>query len=290
MEKQYVALSNGEKLAFLSGGSGKKVLLALHGNMASSVYMKYFLENVPEDYRVIAPDLRGFGDSSYNRPIGYIKDFAADIADFCRILGVEKAAAVGWSLGGAVAMELSLLCPQLVEKLILVSSASVMGYPLYKKNGRDELCPYLDKEEMYFNAAVQGNVNALKGGDKNYFRAAYDMVIYTVNKPTEAEYALQLEDCMKQRNLLDVDWALCRFNISGESNLYGAGCDKAKNISCPVMLTFSDKDNIVPEFMFKQNAAAFPNAEIHCYSPAGHAPFLDKPQEFYRDMAAFLRS
>ena len=53
---------------------------------------------------------------------------------------------------------------------------------------------------------------------------------------------------------------------------------------------FSDKDNIVPEFMFKQNAAAFPNAEIHCYSPAGHAPFLDKPQEFYRDMAAFLRS
>ena len=66
MEKQHINIGK-ETLAYLDRGRGEAVLL-LHGNMSSSLHFTPLFERLAEGFRLIAPDLRGFGDSTYHEP------------------------------------------------------------------------------------------------------------------------------------------------------------------------------------------------------------------------------
>jgi 3-oxoadipate enol-lactonase len=73
-----------------------------------------------ERYRVIRPDLRGFGDTPLpGGPFSYVEDQCAFFAH----LGIERAALVGNSMGGRVALDLAIGHPELVAALVLVASA-----------------------------------------------------------------------------------------------------------------------------------------------------------------------
>ena len=71
LEKKYVNLPNGERYAYIEKGEGDKVVLLIHGNNASSIHYEPLYREFPEGYRVVAPDLRGFGDSSYNKSFAF---------------------------------------------------------------------------------------------------------------------------------------------------------------------------------------------------------------------------
>ncbi len=287
MEKQFIKLSNGETIAYLKHGKGKNVLVAIHGNMASSVFMKPFFEL--EDYTVICPDLRGFGDSSYNTPIESLSDLATDVYLLCKELKVDSAHVLGWSLGGGVAMSLVGLYPDFAKTLTLMSSASCMGYQLFGQSKEGAFYAYKTKEDMKFSSAVFGNLQALECGNKAYFDAAFRSVIYTVKLPDPQEYELQLQETLKQRNLLDADWALANLNITNTKSYYTEGNGLIDNITCPVMITAGDSDYIVFPFMTDQNIQYFGNKAIYKkYTKSGHAPMIDKKEEFMADLKAFL--
>ena len=74
-----------EELAYVEHGEGSKVLLLIHGNLSSSLHYEPLIKELEKDYKVYAPDLRGFGDSSYNNRFDSIEEIAADI-----ILFIEK--------------------------------------------------------------------------------------------------------------------------------------------------------------------------------------------------------
>jgi pimeloyl-ACP methyl ester carboxylesterase len=60
-EKKYIELKN-EKLAYIEVGSGENVIVLIHGNFTSSFSLYPFFERCPSNARMIAFDLRGFGD------------------------------------------------------------------------------------------------------------------------------------------------------------------------------------------------------------------------------------
>lgn len=288
MEKQFLKIPNGETIAYLKHGNGKNVLVAIHGNMASCVFMKDFLEI--KDYTVICPDLRGYGDSSYVNPVQTMDDFAEDVYQLCLALKVKQANVLGWSLGGGVAMILAGLHPEFVQKLVLMSSASCMGYQLFGQNKDGSFYPYKNKQDMQFSSAVFGNLQALECGNKAYFDAAFRSVIYTVSLPSKEEYDIQLQETLKQRNLLDADWALANLNITPDKSYYCQGSNLIENIKCPVMLTSGEKDYIVFPFMVDQNVKYFGGKLKHIkYANSGHAPFVDNKEEFFRDLTEFLK-
>ena len=287
MEKQFLKLPNGETIAYLKNGSGEKTIIAIHGNMASSIFMKPFFEL--KNYTVICPDLRGYGDSSYNKPVESMQDFAEDVYSLCNILKIKSAYVLGWSLGGGVAMTLAGLHPEFVEKLVLISSASCMGYQLFGQEKDGSFYPYKTKQDMKFSSAVFGNLQALECGNSAYFDAAFRSVIYTVCLPEKEEYNIQLQETLKQRNLLDADWALANLNITPDKSFYCQGNNLISNISCPVLLTSGDKDFIVFPFMTDQNIQYFGDKLKHIkYTNSGHAPFVDKKQEFFKDLLDFF--
>jgi pimeloyl-ACP methyl ester carboxylesterase len=131
LEKKYMDLPNGEKIAYIEKGQGDKVILLIHGNFSSCYHYEPLYKRIPDDYRVIVPDLRGYGDSSYNTPIDTLHELADDVVLLLKALGIEKAVVTGWSLGGCVSMSMAARYPEMVEKLILISSGSAKGYPVF---------------------------------------------------------------------------------------------------------------------------------------------------------------
>ena len=137
MERKVVKLKNGESISYFEQGTGSKTLVLIHGNTSSSVYFKPLFERFDSNIRVIAPDLRGFGNSSYINRFDSLKELAEDIDELLLALNVGEFSLLGWSLGGGVSMELALLNNN-VKNLILVASTTHKGYPLYQKDENNE--------------------------------------------------------------------------------------------------------------------------------------------------------
>ena len=118
IEKKYLTLPNGEKIAYVEKGKGDKVIVLVHGNFSSSYHYEPLYKRIPDEYRVIVPDLRGYGDSSYNSPIDSLHELGDDVVLLLKELKVEKCVLTGWSLGGCVSQSIAARYPELVEKLV----------------------------------------------------------------------------------------------------------------------------------------------------------------------------
>jgi pimeloyl-ACP methyl ester carboxylesterase len=113
---------SGAKIHFLKAGTGKKALVLIHGFGDTSHMWIPLFDEFGKDYTIIAPDMRGLGDSS--RPMtGYDKKtIAADIHELVKGLGYEKITLVGHDIGLMVAYSYTAQYPSEVEKLALLEA------------------------------------------------------------------------------------------------------------------------------------------------------------------------
>lgn len=295
IEKKYLTLPNGEKIAYVEKGEGNKVIVLVHGNFSSSYHYEPLYKRIPEGYRVIAPDLRGYGDSSYNRPIDSLHELADDVVSLLKKLKVEKCFLTGWSLGGCVSQSIAARYPEMVEKMILISSGSVKGYPVFKKDTTFQNIVgsiYESKEELALDpVTVVPMVTCQQTKNYAFMEQIWNMTIYTSLskfRPDEESSKYFLEETCKQVNLVDADWALMRFNISGETSFYSAGDELCKNITCPVLALNGRQDITTPEIMTSENRTWIPQIEQVYYDDCAHSILVDKPEELVRDVLEFI--
>lgn len=102
------------------GPADGRPLLALHGLSGHGARWQRFAADQVPGFRVIAPDLRGHGQSSWNPP-WHLETFAEDLLPI--LDGIDQIPVIGHSLGGAIAVHLARLAPDRVSKLILVDPA-----------------------------------------------------------------------------------------------------------------------------------------------------------------------
>ncbi len=293
-DKRQVVLTNGEVIHYLEQGKGNKVLLLIHGNFSSSLFYTPLLERLPKDIKVIAPDLRGYGDSSYYRRIQSLKDFADDMFLFLKQKEISFVSIVGWSLGGGVALEIAAAHPELVDKLILINSTTHRGYPVFKKDSNNQFLVgqvYESPEELGKDPVqVIPLLEAQKNKNFAVMSWVYDQTIYTVNKPTSEQNELWINEALKQRNLIDADWALANLNMSSQHNFYNAGTNNIQNVKCPVLHTWGKKDIIVPEYMVIENVKALEKqSSLIVYDNCGHSPLVDVPDQLTKDIVDFIK-
>ena len=289
MEKKFVSIGK-ETIAYLDIGEGPVVLM-VHGNMSSSVYYEPLITRIKDKYRCIAVDLRGFGDSSYNNRFDTLEELADDVNLFTEALGIDSYYLVGWSNGGGVSLRLCAKYPDKVKKFFDIEGAGLKGYPLYKKeNFKSTGEPYANKEEMASDPMQVAPILAIfEKGDAAMMTSIWDATIYTVNKPTREQNDLWMSETLKQRNLVDLDWALATLNMSDEYTPYGKGDGSIKNIKCPVALTMADRDIIVPDYMVLDNYNALGSlATLLPYENCGHSPMVDCPDRLAKDVVEFF--
>ena len=104
--------------AYIEKGSGEPLIL-LHGNGESKEYFEHQIPYFAKDYRVIAPDTRGHGETPKGTKPFKLWQFAEDLKDFMDEKGIEKANLLGFSDGGNIALLFALKYPEKVSRMIL---------------------------------------------------------------------------------------------------------------------------------------------------------------------------
>lgn len=110
-------------------------VVLVHGNVSSSLFWQQTMLDLPDDLRVIAIDLRGFGASEH-RPVDAtrgVRDFSDDVAAALDTLGIASAHMVGWSMGAGVVMQFALDRP--ARSLTLQAPVSPYGFGGTRRDG-----------------------------------------------------------------------------------------------------------------------------------------------------------
>ncbi len=117
----------GVAIHYVDKGQGPPLVL-IHGLGGRIYNFRYNIPVLSEYLRVVALDLKGFGYSERPVPSDYsLTAQARLVGELMDRLGIPRAAILGHSMGGAVALRLAVTCPQKVDRLILVGSAPPNG-------------------------------------------------------------------------------------------------------------------------------------------------------------------
>jgi pimeloyl-ACP methyl ester carboxylesterase len=115
--------------------SPSKTVVLVHGNVSSALLWQEAMLALPKDLRVIAIDLRGFGDTE-TAPVDAtrgLRDFSDDVHAALQALNIPSAHMVGWSMGGGVVMQYALEYP--VETITLQAPVSPYGFGGTRRDG-----------------------------------------------------------------------------------------------------------------------------------------------------------
>lgn len=113
----------------IDGRDGIPVIL-VHGNVSSALFWQRLMLDLPEAYRPIAVDLRGFGDTD-PEPVDAtrgVRDYSDDVRSTLAALELERVHIVGWSLGGGVVLQCLRDDPSWYASVTLVNPVSPFGF------------------------------------------------------------------------------------------------------------------------------------------------------------------
>jgi 3-oxoadipate enol-lactonase len=245
MEKVNV---NGIQLAYARGGKGVPLVL-LHGFPLDHHLWDEVVPLLTDTFDVILPDLRGFGNSTMIDSPHSMDDYASDIANLLDHLNIQKAAIVGHSMGGYVALAFARLYPNRVRGLGLVSSQVLADAP-ERKEGRYKSAADVDANGI--NSVVEAMAPKFTADEK---LQAYARTSMERQQPTAYIGALK---AMAER--MDSTSLLASFNF-------------------PVVIIHGDADALIPIERAREIKAALPQAHLFEISGAGHMPMVEAKEK-----------
>lgn len=115
---------NGRAVRYYEAGEGRPVIL-LHGAGGTARLWRKQFGGLSSRFRLIAPDLPGFGGSERDNAVSGVRDYAVFVRDFMASIGIKRASMVGSSMGGWAACWFAARFPEMVERLALISPAGL---------------------------------------------------------------------------------------------------------------------------------------------------------------------
>lgn len=239
---------NGIQLAYDRRGTGTPLVL-LHGYPLDHHLWDEVAPLLEDSFDLILPDLRGFGESSTTDSFYAIEDFASDIAGLLDELGIQKAAIVGHSMGGYVALAFARLFPQRVSGLGLVSSQAAADPP--------------ERKDARYKSAAEV-------ADKGIGSVVEAMAPkFTADKKLQAFARRSME---RQQPAAYI----------GALKAMAERVDSAPLLSSfefPVVIIHGDADQLIPIDRAREVKAALPEARLVEISGAGHMPMMEDAQK-----------
>jgi pimeloyl-ACP methyl ester carboxylesterase len=253
------------ELAATEQGDGPPVVI-LHGLFGSAQNWRTVAKRLAATHRVIAADLRNHGASPHAEPMTY-PAMAADVAALIEARAGGRAALIGHSMGGKVAMWLALTRPALVERLVVVDVAPVAYRPTLQA----------------YAAAMRAL--PLPAGMR---RAEADRALATaVADPGERAFLLQnlrfgTEGPPEWRLNLDAIEAAVPTISAFPDPPDGARCDS------PVLIVSGERSGYVRAEHHATILRLFPRAAFVVVPGAGHWVHAEAPEPFLRAVKPFL--
>lgn len=239
----------GVLMAYDEAGTGAPLLL-VHSGVCDRRMWEPQWEALSRSFRVVRPDLRGFGETPL--PPGRFS-FAGDVVELMDHLGIEQAGVIGSSLGGRVALELAWTVPERVERLVLLCPA-LAGFPATPTADAFEAAEDALLEAGDIDGFVELNVATWVGPQAS--DGVRDLVRVMQRRAAEVQIAAESEPEPPELDTVDVD---------------------PSGITCPALVVSGGADMDHFQAIAAHLAETMPNARAVHLDWAGHLPSLERP-------------
>ncbi|MGB2695149.1 MAG: alpha/beta fold hydrolase [Dehalococcoidia bacterium] len=259
----------GVRLHYVEAGRGEPVVL-IHGLNGSTFGFRYTIPELARSFRVVAFDLKGCGYSARPAKSDYSLTAHAElVAHAMAALGIERAAVVGHSLGGAIAMRLASRFPQRVERLILVDSATDRDVRRGLRTAwlARPLSPVIAMLTLHRKGFRRRVALTLVHDPAHFTPELIEAFFYTSRMKGHAR-ALSLLAAHRGRDEpLDLT-----------------------TIHAPTLILWGEHDRWLPIASGEELARALPNARLDAVPSAGHLPLEEQVAYCNRALLSFLGS
>ena len=234
----------GKRVSYIDQGQGAPVIL-LHGWGAPAALYRLVIDHLAARFRVIAPDLPGFGGSEEPAAPWCVDDYVDFAAAFAAALGIERATLIGHSFGGRIIIKWMARRPAAftADRIILMDAAGIRpkrGFSYYRK--------------VYTYKLAKKAVNT------RLVRLMYPALAETLQKKSGSEDYRNASPLMKQTMVrcINEDLTPC----------LGA-------IAAPTLLIWGENDDATPLSDGKTMERLIPDAGLVTVPHAGHFAFAD---------------
>jgi|SRR6187551_89933 len=270
------ATVHGRAISYVEAGEGP-VLLLIHGMAGHCDNWREVVEPLSSRHTVIAPDLPGHGASAPGAGDYSIGALAAGLRDLLLALGHQRATLVGHSLGGGIAMQLAYQFPEMVERMVLVSSGG-LG-PEVSPVLRAAALPGADLFISVTAGAGQRVGSVLgRGLSAIGLRPSADVA------EVARGYA-SLEDPARRAAFLDT----LRAVVGTRGQRVGAADRLYLAEAVPLLIVWGARDSIIPVRHGEDAHRAIPGSRLEIFEDVGHMPQLEAPGRFIAVLERFLR-
>jgi pimeloyl-ACP methyl ester carboxylesterase len=270
---------HGYRRAFRIAGSGPALLL-IHGVGDNSTAWEPVHAKLAQRFTVIAPDLLGHGESDKPRADYSLAAFANGMRDLLAVLGIDRVTVVGHSFGGGVAMQFAYQYPQLVERVVLVSTGGVAK----------EVSLALRAAAMPMGAEALGvlRVPGVMPAIRLVGRAV-ETVLGSTKFGRDAGDVVSLLEGFQEPRALSAFARTLRSVVDGRGQ-FVTMLDRSYLVSVPVQLIWGDEDLIIPVSHAREAHAAMPSSRLEVFEKSGHMPFRSHPDRFVEVVERFIDS
>ena len=250
-------------------GEGKDLVFA-HGVLGRSRNFRTTIKDLSKDYRCLAYDHRGHGNSFHSEPYT-INQLAQDLYSLSEQLHLEKFCLVGNSLGGFMALLFAKMYPEKLDKLIIVDSSPEPITHL----GQNMIDQVKSLQESFSNTSEA----------RKYLKEQTEKKVITKDMAGLLSISLKEQDskttfCFNKLGIISL------IEDSRKHNYW----DIIKNLKCPTLYIRGENSTHFSKEDFNkisQSCSLIQGIEIEA---AGHWPHHEKPKEFSNAVRKFLNS
>ncbi len=238
-------------------------MLLVHGSFGSSRWWEPLFALLPEAIYAVAPDLRGCGESDKPETGYTIAEQAADLWALVDELGWRNFDLVGHASGGAIAIEMALTHPGLLNTLTLVDPAPIEGI-------FTPLDGILALAEMQKNEAL--------------LRQALTLLLPTYDQQM-AEHGAFFDQLVLDAQTM----APAAFTAVAESLNQWNRLDDAAQLTLPTLIIWGDQDALVHRDAMTRSLLAIPGANnLDVLRNVGHSPMIEAPLALAERLLEFI--
>jgi pimeloyl-ACP methyl ester carboxylesterase len=276
-------LSHRLKLHFWDwGDNGKPNLVLVHGSRDHARSWDFVAREFCNDFRVVAPDLRGHGDSQWAPGAMYsVPEYVLDLSALIDIIGRHPVHIIGHSLGGAVAQLYAGSYPERVRKLVSIEGFGPPPEKLVPRPAHERLRRWIEDMRVYETRSAH----------------RYESLESAVSRMREANPYLSAE-IARRLTLFGSNWnpdgsLTWKFdNFVRAFSPYAFNMEDAqeiwRQIRCPVLLV-RGLDSWVPDPTADGRVHAFSKHRLVSVPAAGHWVHHDQPGIFVETTRQFFR-
>lgn len=240
-----------DKFKFIEEGEGEPLML-LHGLFGALSNFEYLIDYFKHSYKVYVPLLPLLELDLLHTSVSGLEKH---VQRFIAMKGLRNIHLLGNSLGGHVSLLHVLKHPENIQSLILTGSSGLF------ENGMGDTYP--------------------KRGDYAYIKRKTEITFYDPKMATQELVDEVYGICNNRLHVIRVI-ALAKSAI--RNNLG----EELAQIKQPTLLVWGNNDVVTPPFVAKEFHRLIPHSELHFIDKCGHAPMMERPQEFNAILESFL--